>query len=829
MEGGDGQVMNTPAASDARNSNKSAPRRRSAGWVPSLRRTTLTFRMFLLVLIAVLPALGIQAYNEYDLRKAREAEIRHEVIQITAQFGHEMGELREGARQLLLALGQLSVVKQQDAGACSALFASLKQSYVSYNLIAATDGQGNIFCSSSAKSRASVADQAFFKRAMALKGDLNVAVGNYWADPETGQKSIQFAHRFYDEQGHPAGVVFAALDLDWLSEHLKDRKLTADQSILIADREGNIIARLPHPGQLVGKNMRRTHEAIMDGDTTGWEEAVGVDGITRIFGYLPARLPPYDLFLSAGQTKSEAFTPIDNATRRGIGLILLGFLLAIAAAWYGGRIFIRRPIDALLDGAGEWSKGNYDARVPVRDSGTEISRLGIAFNDMADALAADARARMLAEEKLRQLNTSLEDRVVLRTNELAQANQQLKAEIKERERIQADLLHAQKIEAIGQLTSGIAHDFNNLLTAILGNLEIARRRVRDKRVIEVLDTATRAGKRGAKLVGDLLTFSRRQHLQLDPLDVNGTIENAQELLKRSITSIIRTDMKLQSGLWKAMGEASQLELAVLNLAINARDAMPSGGRLTITTANVPAGDPRLPVDLKDDCVMVSVADTGTGMSEEVRAKVFEPFFTTKGLGKGTGLGLSMVYGLVRRCGGSVSIDTRLDEGTTVSMFFPRATAESLALAERRSAGVDPNVTPQSLGATVLVVDDDPEVRAFVTSLLYDIGYVVVDAEDGEAALRALERKEGIDLMITDLAMPSMTGLELIVRARQILPLLPVVLITGAANVTAGDLSLAHAQFLKKPFDIQDLVATINRALADADAKPGSPLPHAMNE
>ena len=182
--------------------------------------------------------------------------------------------------------------------------------------------------------------------------------------------------------------------------------------------------------------------------------------------------------------------------------------------------------------------------------------------------------------------------------------------------------------------------------------------VRDKRVLEVLDTATRAGKRGAKLVGDLLTFSRRQRLQLDPLDVNATIENAQELLKRSITSIIRTEMKLGSevsgGPWE---RAAELELAVLNLAINARDAMPSGGTLTIRTANIPAGDPRLPMDLTGDCVMVAVADTGTGMTEEVRTKVFEPFFTTKGLGKGTGLGLSMVYGLVRRGGIQPLIDS----------------------------------------------------------------------------------------------------------------------------------------------------------------------------
>ncbi len=255
-------------------------------------------RLFLLVLIAVLPAIAIQAYNEYDLRKAREADIRQRVVQITTQFGEEMGELREGARQLLLALGQLPAVKRRDSAQCDELFASLKRQYESYSLLAAADAEGNVFCASSKLSYHSVAEQPFFKRAMTQGG---LAVGNYWVDPATGEKMIHFAHRFFDEDGRTLGLVFAGLSLEWLSEHLKERGLSPTASILIADREGNIIARLPHPEQLVGKNMRRSHEAIMDGDKAGWEEARGVDGITRIFGYVPAQLPPRDFFLSAGQ------------------------------------------------------------------------------------------------------------------------------------------------------------------------------------------------------------------------------------------------------------------------------------------------------------------------------------------------------------------------------------------------------------------------------------------------------------------------------------------------------------------------------------------------
>jgi C4-dicarboxylate-specific signal transduction histidine kinase/ActR/RegA family two-component response regulator len=773
-----------------------------------------------LVLIAVLPALGIQAYNEYDLRKAREAEIRHQVVQITTQFGEEMGELREGARQLLVALGQLPAVQMKRSADCSALFANLGSQYKSYNLVAAADASGHVFCASGPTSFAAVTDQPFFQRAMLLKGADQVAVGNYWANPTTGQKAIHFAHPFYDEAGQIAGVVFVGLDLDWLSDHLKDRGLTPSQSILIADREGNIIARLPHPEQLVGKNMRKSHEGIMDGDTTGWEEAAGVDGVTRIFGYVPAQLPPYDLFLSAGQEKDDAFAAIDNASIRGISLIAIGFLLAICTAWWCGRIFVQRPIARLLDVAMLWGEGDYAARVPRKDSGSELDRLGVAFNDMADALAMRDAAQKDAEEKLRRLNATLEERVVQRTEDLANANRLLKSEIKERESIQTKLLHAQKIEAIGQLTSGIAHDFNNLLTAILGNLEIARRRVKEEKTQNILDTATRAAKRGAKLVGDLLAFSRRQRLQLEPVDMNAVIDNAQELVDRAIGDNIRVEKNFDRELWRATAEAAQAELAVLNLSINARDAMPRGGSITVSTANVSDGDARLPAELRGDFVMVAVTDSGTGMTDEVRAKVFEPFFTTKPVGKGTGLGLSMVYGLVKQCGGSISIETRIGHGTTIAMFFPRASADFLALGDGVSSAADADIVPQHIGSTILVVDDDSEVREFAVMALRDLGYNVRDAADPLAALTQLGEDSDVALLITDFAMPTMTGVDLITRARILVPGLPAILITGFANMAADDLPIADTAILKKPFGISNLVAQINRALQSAGTARG---------
>jgi hypothetical protein len=251
-------------------------------------RIGLTGRLLILVIFAVVPALVIQAWNEYDLRMAREADIRQQVVQTTKQFGEEIGELREGARQLLLALAQLHTVKTRQSGQCNTLFSKFKSRFANYSLLGAADTEGRIFCASEPTPYSSVADQPFFDRAMAQPG---LAVGNYWVDPISGRRMIHFAERFENDEGRIAGVVFAGLDLTWLSEHLEERGLPPTASILIADREGNIIARLPHPELLVGKNMRKSHEGIMDGDRAGWEESVGVDGTTRIYGYVPPALP----------------------------------------------------------------------------------------------------------------------------------------------------------------------------------------------------------------------------------------------------------------------------------------------------------------------------------------------------------------------------------------------------------------------------------------------------------------------------------------------------------------------------------------------------------
>ena len=320
-------------------------------------------RVILLVVMAIFPMLAIQAWHEHDLRNEREGVVRQRVVYGAAQLATEIGELREGARQLLLAIAQLEAVKLRQPEICRTLFAKLRSRYPNYSLLAAADTDGRVFCASGPTS-VSVADQPFYTRAMDYDG---LIVGNYWVDPANGQKMIHFAQQFDDSNGNLTGIVFAGLDLAWLSDHLKEHGLPPTSSKLIADREGNIIARLPNPEKFVGKNMRKSHERIMDGGEPGWEEVTGIDGITRIFGYVPPVLPPKDFFLSVGESKAELFASIDSATWHGAALMLAGLLASICVAW-AGRKFVRGPTQGL-----SWSTA--DQYQSDRERGARLATL----------------------------------------------------------------------------------------------------------------------------------------------------------------------------------------------------------------------------------------------------------------------------------------------------------------------------------------------------------------------------------------------------------------------------------------------------------------------
>jgi signal transduction histidine kinase len=381
-----------------------------------------------------------------------------------------------------------------------------------------------------------------------------------------------------------------------------------------------------------------------------------------------------------------------------------------------------------------------------------------------------------ARGQLRELADTLEAKVGERTRDLAAANDRLTAEIAERERAETRLVQAQKMEAVGQLTGGIAHDFNNLLTAIVGSIDLLLRRTDDEKLSRLARNALQAAERGALLTGQLLAFSRRQRLSPAPVQPNGIVSGMGDLLGRTIGAQIRVETRLEPRLWQALADPTQIEVMLLNLAINARDAMPAGGRLTIATANVERVPPHLTNELSPgQYVAISVADTGLGMTPAVLARAFEPFFTTKEQGKGTGLGLAQLYGFAKQSGGTARIDSREGEGTTVTIYLPR-TREACAAPEVEA------LAPRRLqDAKVLVVDDDDDVLLVAAAMVEELGYEVVAAANGEGALRALDEGE-FALLLTDVAMPGMNGVELAAEVRRRRPALPIIFASGYADV-----------------------------------------------
>jgi PAS domain S-box-containing protein len=462
--------------------------------------------------------------------------------------------------------------------------------------------------------------------------------------------------------------------------------------------------------------------------------------------------------------------------------------------------------------------------------------LVVVFRDIDQRKRADAALRD-SEERLRQANEQLEERVAERTAEIESANRQLAAQIEEREAAEIMLRQVQRIDAIGKLTAGIAHDFNNLLTSIIGNIELleARLSASDERTGRLLAAALAAAGRGANLTAQLLAFSRQQRMNPEPLDLNQVISGIAALLHSTIGATITIkmppgvmppgvispgemspgEMSPGADLWPALADATQIELVLLNLTINARDAMPDGGVLTISTGNVTLGAPHRPeAPPAGDYVMVAVTDTGGGIPADIRDKVFDPFFTTKEIGKGSGLGLSQVLGVAQQLGGGVSIATQPGAGTTVTVYLPRARVAAgdrtrRSGSERRRGGV----RAERPSGGILLVDDDPDVRAVAAAMLREAGHTVIEAGSGGAALeRLVETVPRIGLLIADLAMPGMNGFELARAARQERPDLPILFVTGFADMTRAE-DADHQTVLQKPFRAEELNAKVAEALA----------------
>ncbi len=481
----------------------------------------------------------------------------------------------------------------------------------------------------------------------------------------------------------------------------------------------------------------------------------------------------------------EALHPDDRA----------GLAAAIDEAVARGGAYVHQYRTRRADGRYHWLEAV--GRVDLAPDGTPVGFPGV-FIDIEERRAVEAERARITEE-LRRLNETLEQRVAERTTELMRTEEALR--------------QSQKMEAVGQLTGGLAHDFNNLLAGISGSLELMQIRMQQGRLTDVdryVTAAQGAARRAAALTHRLLAFSRRQTLDPKPTDVNRLVSGMQDLVQRTVGPSIHVEVVGVSGLWPALVDPPQLENALLNLCINARDAMPDGGRITVETANrwMDERAARKQDIPEGQYLSLCVTDTGTGMPPDVIARVFEPFFTTKPIGEGTGLGLSMIYGFAKQSGGQVRIYSEVGDGTTVCIYLPRHYGE---VEDEEATAKLETLERFDQGETVLVVDDEPTVRMLVTDILEDLGFLAIEAGDSAAGLKILQSDVRIDLLVTDVGLPGgMNGRQMADAGRVRRPDLKVLFITGyAENAILGNGQLAPGMaVLTKPFPVETMAARI---------------------
>jgi len=482
-------------------------------------------------------------------------------------------------------------------------------------------------------------------------------------------------------------------------------------------------------------------------------------------------------------------------------VLLLGKAVGLAAASararleeLGNVILLERPFNA------------QTLRSAAR-SALRARRRQYQARDLLAHSASTAARLQQSQQALMLLNETLESRIEERTRALAQANDRLMNEVIERERVQQAMVQFQKMEAVGRLTGGIAHDFNNLLNVIQGSMDLILLLSKDEVARQRAEIARRACQRGGKLTSQLLAFARNQNLDLRPAAVGELFDGVRELVATSVGSRIGLRFEVAPDCARVFADANQMEMALLNLAINARDAMDGSGTLLFQAANAQPPDGLLP---RGDYVRIAVTDDGPGMPPELVAKVFEPFFTTKAVGKGTGLGLSQVYGMAQQSGGAARILSSPAAGTTVEIWL-----RAWDGGDERDAAPVPVAAPESSpGFHILVVEDDNFVRESMVLSLEAFGHAVTQAADGEAALRELQRGRP-DLIITDYLMPGITGAELMLRAREVFPGIPMIIATGYADMHAIDQVLGDDILLRKPFQLAELARSVQRALERA--------------
>lgn len=781
----------------------------------------LSTRLILLVLGCLLPILTAQIFSQVSLHSERQRQAGALEARQAQLATANLDSVLDGVAQLGASIGHLSSLTAP-GDRCAFRLNALRQSLPQYRLLAIVSANdGKPLCEAQTDGNGWAASSpSWLPDLLATTG---LGVGKLAIDPASGAGFLPVAVRLPPSEGGPR-LLIAGVGVDWLAARLTAPRLdqpSGDQNSVLAvvDSDGNVVVSDRQSANWADHVVPDMLRPLAGRPAPGVATVTDRQGEPFVVAYAPSPAASQKLTSLAVASLSDLNAAADQAIWPDLVTIAVSAIVATLLAWAAGRRFIVQPTADLLRAAKRWREGDLDARATLATASLEFASLAQSFNAMAAAL-------QLRENERRSQANQLESLVAERTRELSESNNRLQVEIAGREKTEAALHQAQKLQAVGQLAGGIAHDFNNMLATVLGNLELMERRVSQAgehwshddldRLGKLIERATGAVTRGGQLTSRLLAFSRRQRLSARSTDINSLVRELITLATSTLGRRIEVIAELDDTLWPAMVDPSQVEAAVLNLCLNARDAMREGGKLTIKTSNAVM----LPGDPGDQApgnyVRIQVCDTGAGMTPEVRARAFDPFFTTKEPGSGSGLGLSQVYGVARQCGGGVTIDSAPGEGTRVTLSLPRAVeADGPAVGPGDTA---PAVSGGMTRELVLVVDDDHAVRQVTVEMTRDLGCDVVQASSGQQALDMLERMSTLPrIFLLDYAMPGMNGLQLARAVRQRGIKAPIALVTGYAELSDADATATELSgLLRKPFTIKELQAFLIRLRDQAD-------------
>jgi signal transduction histidine kinase/CheY-like chemotaxis protein len=737
---------------------------------------SLRTRLLILVIAAMLvPAILV------GLRFAqnRSSEIRAALANLSAtadDISKDLDEKIQGTAQLHYGLARARDLNTSDKAACSAFLSAVREEYPQFTGILTITPEGSLFCDSLRTNRTlDLRNRAYFKQALTANGivTLEPVFGGL-----TGIAVLQIAYPARSESGDLKFVLLASLNLRKFAEY--DKRLLNGKEVLLVDRKGTVLVA-PHSkgwtepagASIANSDLFRFATAA---DRAPFHEMKDAEGRTHVWAV--ARSPSIrdaGLYIMVGLSKDGLFATANRRLYEDLAMLAVASLLLLAGVWLLATLGVGRQVGRLAAMARRLGLGDLSARIPAPHPRGELGGLMTLLNGTAESLE---RQRAAIDELNQKLGQS------------------------------------QKMEAMGQLTGGVAHDFNNLLTVILGNAEyLAEKLAANRELHKIADSIATAAERGSDLTRSLLAFARKQPLLPQDIDIGQKILGMEQLLRRTLGEHIECEFLLDRDLWLTSVDPGQLTSALLNLVLNARDAMPQGGRLAVEVRNISLDETDVDVNGEarpGDYVMVAVTDTGSGMIAEVASRAFEPFFTTKEVGKGTGLGLSMVYGFAKQSGGSMQIKSEPGQGTAVKLFFPRMNAPRSADAPR----VDQVATPAG-AETILVVEDNELVRSYVEKELKELGYRVIATRNGPEALAILRQPREIDLLFTDVVMPGgMFGPELAKQASRLRPELKVLFTSGYTEhpVQPLDGLNGDARILNKPYRRNDLALMLRTVL-----------------